>query len=75
MHQIEIRVKGQIKKQWSDWFGSLMISYSGHDETVLTGIVTDQAALYGVISRLRDLGLQLISMSSQVIEEDSHEYS
>jgi hypothetical protein len=73
MQQIEIRVKGQIKKQWSDWFGSLTISYSGHDETVLTGIVTDQAALYGIISHLRDLGLPLISVSSEEMKEDFNE--
>jgi len=75
MQQVEIRVKGQIKKQWSDWFGGMTICYSGSDETVLTGPVTDQAALYGVISRLRDLGLQLISVNSKENKEHSHEYN
>lgn len=73
MQQVEIRVKGRLKKQWSEWFGGLTVSHSDLDETVLTGLVADQAALYGIISRLRDLGLELSSVSSQKIKEDSHE--
>jgi hypothetical protein len=75
MLQVEVRVKECINKQWSEWFGGLSISQSGPDETVLTGVVTDQAALYGIISRLRDLGLQLTSVSSEEIEENSHEHN
>jgi hypothetical protein len=73
MQKIEIRIKGQINEQWSEWFGGLTISHSDPDETLLVGIVADQAALYGSISRLRDLGLQLTSVSSEEIKEDSHE--
>ena len=73
MQHVEIHFKGQINQQWSEWFGGLTICHSGGDETVLTGLVADQAALYGVISRLRDLGLQLISVNSKGFEEDSHE--
>jgi len=73
MQQIEIRVKGQIKEQWSEWFGGLTIRHSRPDETTLSGLVPDQAALYGIISRLRDLGLQLTSVSSEEIQEVSHE--
>ena len=69
MQEVEIRVKGQIKNQWSDWFEGLTISHSDPGETVLTGIVRDQAALYGIISRLRDLGLELCSVSSQKIDQ------
>jgi hypothetical protein len=65
MQKIEIRVKGHITDQRSGWFDGLNISYSSYDETVLTGIVSDQAALYGVIAHLRDLGLQLTSVSSE----------
>jgi hypothetical protein len=71
MQQIEIRFKGQINKQWSEWFGGLTISHSDLDETILTGLVPDQAALYGIISRLRDLGLELASVSSRKLEENS----
>jgi len=75
MQKIEIQIKGRINKQWSEWFGGLTISYSDPGETVLTGVVADQAALYGIISRLRDLGLQLTLVSSEEIEEDSHEHN
>jgi hypothetical protein len=71
MQQIEIRVKGQIKQEWSEWFGGLTISHAGPDETRLTGLVPDQAAVYGIISRLRDLGLQLASVSSEQTKEEA----
>jgi hypothetical protein len=73
MQQIEIRVKGQINRQWSEWFGGLTISRSDLDETILTGLVLDEAALYGIIARLRDLGLKLTSLSSEEIKEISSE--
>ena len=73
MQQVEIRVKGRINKQWSDWFGGLTINHSDPDETILSGLVPDQAALYGIISRLRDLGLELSLVSSQKIKENRHE--
>ncbi len=73
MLHVEVRVKGCIGKQWSEWFGGLTISHSGPDETVLAGFVEDQAALYGVIARLRDLGLELASVSSRKIKENGHE--
>jgi hypothetical protein len=72
MQQIEIRIKGHIHKQWSDWFDGLAITCSDPGETMLTGRVQDEATLYGIISRLRDLGLKLISLSSEDIEELQH---
>ena len=73
MQKIEIRIKGQINPQWSESLGGLTIRHSDPDETVLTGLVPDQAALYGIISRLRDLGLKLSLVSSEEIEEEHHE--
>jgi hypothetical protein len=70
MLQVEIRVKGRINEEWSEWLGGLTISYCEAEATVLTGRVQDQAALYGIISRLRDLGLQLSAMSSEEGKED-----
>jgi hypothetical protein len=70
MQQIEIRVKGYINQRWSEWFGGLSIRYSGMDETILTGTLPDEAALYGIISRLRDLGLKLSSLRSEEILDD-----
>lgn len=75
MLQVDIRIKGQINKQWSEWFDGLTISHSDLDETILTGLVADQSALYGIISRLRDLGLQLTSVSSEETKENSHEHN
>ena len=69
MQKVEIHFKGQINEQWSEWFGGLTISHSDLDETVLSGLVVDQAALYGIISRLRDLSLELSSVSSEEIEK------
>lgn len=73
MQRITILVKGQIGKQWSDWFGALEISQPNPGETTLTGLIQDQAALYGVIARLRDLGLQLCRVISEEVEEEADE--
>ena len=62
--QVEIRVKGQIDENWSEWFAGLEIMHTDQDETILTGDVVDQAALYGLLARLRDLGLPLILATS-----------
>ncbi len=66
--QVEIRVKGCIDEQWSEWFDGLTIAHSGQDETVLTGSIPDQSALYGLIARLRDLGVSLRSLNCVEIE-------
>lgn len=61
--QVEIRVEGRIDEHWSEWFEGLAIAHSGQGETVLTGLVPDQAALYGLIAKIRNLGLSLRSVS------------
>jgi len=66
--QVEIRVKGRIDEHWSEWFDGLTIAYSDQDETVMTGPIPDQAALYGLIARLRDLGLSLRALECVEIE-------
>jgi hypothetical protein len=63
MQQVEIRVKGQIDERWSEWLEGLTIIHTSEGETVLTGSVLDQSALYGLIARLRDLGLALLSVN------------
>jgi hypothetical protein len=62
MQQVEIRVKGQISKRWSEWLDGLTIRHVEPNETVLTGPLEDQAALYGLIAKLRDLGLPLAAV-------------
>ena len=69
MLRAEIRVKGQIDEDWSDWFEGLTVAHTEQDETVLTGEVTDQSALYGLIAKLRDLGLPLIAVNSVEIRQ------
>ena len=68
MLQVEIRVEECIDERWSEWLDGLAIAHSasGLDrtggETTLTGPIADQAALYGLIGKLRDLGLSLVSV-------------
>ena len=62
MQNVEIRVQGQIDRHWSDWLGGLTITHTDQNETVLTGPVVDQAALYGLLAKLRDLGLPVLSV-------------
>jgi hypothetical protein len=64
MQEVEIRVRGQINKNWSDYFGELAVFHTLRGETVLTGPVADQAELRGILTRLADLGLELISVST-----------
>lgn len=56
----KILVKGVLSEQWSDWFDGFTIRPQADDETMLTGRVPDQAALHGLLSKIRDLGLPLL---------------
>jgi hypothetical protein len=58
----EIRVEGRLQQRWSDWFDGLTICNDRDDETTLTGRLPDQAALFGVLSRIHDLNLILVSV-------------
>ncbi|MBL8092738.1 MAG: hypothetical protein JNL73_01125 [Anaerolineales bacterium] len=58
----EIRVEGHLDRQWEEWFAGLRVSLEATGDTLLTGPLTDQAALYGVLKRVRDLGLPLVSL-------------
>lgn len=58
----EIRIKGHLEKRWADWFEGLSITLEENGETSLVGWVTDQAALHGLLRKVRDLGLPLISV-------------
>jgi hypothetical protein len=59
----KIRIKGQLDSQWTDWFEGLTITLEENGDTLLTGPVIDQAALHGLLKKVRDLGLPLISVS------------
>ncbi|NTU81148.1 MAG: hypothetical protein HGA45_17490 [Chloroflexales bacterium] len=58
----EIRLKGHLDDRWADWFDGLTITRADNGETVLTGLVADQAALHGLLRKVRDLGLPLLSV-------------
>jgi hypothetical protein len=73
MRRVEIRVKGQIAEHWSSWFEGLAVTHTEQDETLLTGMVADQAALYGLIARLRDLGLPLVAVDSNEVEGEERD--
>lgn len=60
----EIRMKGHLDQSWSEWFEGLTITNLESGETVLYGEIVDQAALHGVLSKVRDLNLSLIAVSS-----------
>ena len=57
----QIRVEGHLGPRWADWFGDLTITLEDNGETLLTGPVVDQAALHGLLRKIRDLGMPLIS--------------
>jgi hypothetical protein len=59
----QIRIKGQLDRQWTDWFGGLIITLDGDGNTLLTGPVVDQSALFGLIKKIRDLGMPLLSVN------------
>jgi len=59
----EIRVKGRLDQRWSSWFDGLTLSYDGDDITVLRGTLVDEAALHGVLIKVRDLALPLLAVS------------
>jgi hypothetical protein len=64
MQRVEVRIKGQIDEHWSDWFEGLNIVHTDQGETILSGLVVDQAALHGLLAKLRDLGLSIVSVNA-----------
>ncbi len=59
----QIRIKNHLDSEWTDWFGGLTITLEEAGVTVLTGPVEDQAALHGLLKKVRDLGLLLLSVN------------
>jgi hypothetical protein len=59
----QIRIKGHLGHEWTDWFGGLAITLEDNGDTLLIGLVADQAALHGLLRTVRDLGMPLVSVS------------
>jgi hypothetical protein len=60
--QVEIRVKGELESSWSAWFDGLQVLSDDIGQTIISGPVPDQAALHGLLTKVRDLGLELLSV-------------
>ena len=67
----EIRLKGQLDDRWANWFEGLTITMEENGNTLLSGSLADQAALHGILKKVRDLGLTLLSVNS--VEPDTKE--
>lgn len=70
----QIKVQGRLGESWSAWFDGMTVTVEKRDNhatiTTLTGPVADQAALHGILSRIRDLGLPLLSVQTECVEEE-----
>ncbi len=71
----QIRVKGHLSDQWIDWFSGLEIENLPEGEAVLSGPLPDQAALYGVLNRMRDFGLALVSLHCVELNSEKTSHS
>ena len=69
----QIRIKGHLGRQWTAWFGGLTIALEDNGDTLLTGPVADQAALHGLLRKVRDLGMPLLAVMG-VEPNETHRY-
>ncbi len=69
----QIRIKGHLGDEWTNWFGGLSITLEANGDTLLTGPVVDQAVLHGLLKKVRDLGMPLVSVNRVQINE-THPY-
>ncbi|NTW44247.1 MAG: hypothetical protein HGB14_07390 [Anaerolineaceae bacterium] len=59
----QIRIKGHLDSQWTEWFEGLTITLEANGDTILTGFVIDQSALHSLLKKIRDLGMPLVSVN------------
>ena len=65
----EIKLRGYLDHQWTDWFGGLAVTHEDNGDTRLTGPLVDQAALHGLLRKVRDLGIPLLSITPATIDQ------
>ena len=70
MEKVELRVKGHIDASWSDWLEGLAVTSTPEGNTIISGKVADDSALYGLLNRLSDLGLKLVSLAADSTGND-----
>lgn len=63
MYRIEIKIEGHLDLKWADWLEGFAISHATSQVTILSGQVNDQSGLYGIMAKLRDLGVRILSAS------------
>lgn len=68
----QIRVRGHLDDDWAEWFDGLAITHEAGGTTLLAGELADQAALHGVLAKVRDLGLCLLAVTTADAGQDSH---
>jgi len=66
----QIRITGHLGRQWTDWFEGLAITLEDNGDTLLTGLVIDQAALHGLLRKIRDVGMPLVSVSPVILNKE-----
>jgi hypothetical protein len=69
----QIRVEGHLRAEWAEWFEGLSVSLEDNGDTLLTGPVVDQAALHGLLKKVRDLGMPLLSVNQVAIHSQKEQ--
>lgn len=67
----QITIQGHLGPRWSEWFENMSIAHTAEDTTTLMGPITDRASLYGILNKLRDMGLTLLSV--EVLSSENEE--
>lgn len=68
----EIRIQGHLAPRWAAWFDGLSLTSSENGTTVISGLILDQAALHGLLQKVRDLGLPLLSVTPICLHDNQH---
>lgn len=73
MKEVEIKIKGEIDENWTDWFGGFTITYNRQNETILRGTTRDQSQLRGLLVKIADLNLELLSVTTRTNQKHENQ--